>query len=100
MAARLPGCASTVAAPVWREDVLLPAALGQPAAYGRLGRQGAAEEEGQRNGENRIAAVLHKGAVSLQRLHGARGAALRRTARRRGHSVAVFRLTRKLAVLM
>ena len=51
-------------------------------------------------GANRIAAVLRMGAVSLQRSRSALGAAFRRTARRKGYSVAVFCLARKLAVLV
>ena len=51
-------------------------------------------------GASRVAAVLRMGAVSLQRSRTALGAAFRRTARRKGHSVAVFALARKLAVLV
>ena len=40
------------------------------------------------------------GAVSLQRSQSALGAAFRRTARRKGYSVVVFSLARKLAILI
>ena len=69
------------------------------AARGYLGRSGAAEEEGHRDGANRVA-VLRMGAVSLQHSHSALGAAHRRTVRRKGYSVAIFSLARKLAVLI
>ena len=48
-------------------------------------------------GASRVAAVLRMGAVSLQRSQTALGAAFRRTARRKGHSIA---MGRKLAVLV
>ena len=51
-------------------------------------------------GASRVAAVLRMGAVSLQRSQTAPGAAFRRTARHKGHSVAVFAMARKLAVLV
>lgn len=51
-------------------------------------------------GAIRGAAVLHMGAVTLQCSSSASGATLRRTARRKGHPVAVFALARKLAVLV
>ena len=51
-------------------------------------------------GASRVAAVLRMGAVSLQRSRTALGAAFRRTARQKGHSIAVFALARKLAVLV
>jgi len=65
------------------------------AGHGNFGRQGSAEEEGQRHG-----AVPRIGAVSLQRSQSALGAAFRRTARREGYSVVVFSLARKLAILI
>ena len=49
-------------------------------------------------GASRVAAVLRMAAVSLQRSRSAPGAAFRRTARYKGHSVAVFALARKLAI--
>ena len=49
-------------------------------------------------GASRVTAVLRMAAVSLQRSRSALGAAFRRTARYKGHLVAVFALARKLAI--
>ena len=51
-------------------------------------------------GASRVAAVLRMTAVALQRSRSALGAAFRRLARRKGHSVAVFAMARKLAILV
>ena len=51
-------------------------------------------------GSTRIAGVLRMAAVSLQHSDSALGAAFRRTARRKGYTVAVFAIARKLAHLV
>lgn len=51
-------------------------------------------------GATRLANSLRMGASSLQRSHTALGAQFRRISRRKGHSVAVFSIARKLAVLI
>ena len=51
-------------------------------------------------GATRIAGALRLAAVSLQRSQSALGAAFRRLARRKGYTVAVFAIARKLAHLV
>jgi len=51
-------------------------------------------------GATRLANVLRMAAATLQRSHTALGAQFRRISRRKGHSVAVFAIARKLAILV
>ena len=69
-------------------------------AVRRFRRQALLKKKTKGMGASRVAAVLRMGALTLQRSRSALGATFRRTARRKGHSVAVFALARKLADLV